>query len=57
MTKKEWLIATILTFLTICAWVIFDIVHTRSNVEIPQNLQDIIEPIDPNFDTKIIEQK
>lgn len=55
MTKKEWLIATILTFLTICAWVTFDIIHKRSAIEIPQNLQDVIEPISPNFDTKIIE--
>lgn len=56
MTKKEWLIATIATFITICAWVIFDIIHTRSQVEIPKDLQEVLEPINPNFDTKILEQ-
>ncbi|MBI2017558.1 hypothetical protein HYS92_00760 [Candidatus Daviesbacteria bacterium] len=54
-TKKEWLIATILTFITVCAWVIFDILHTRSQVEIPPNLQQVIEPINPNFETAVFE--
>lgn len=56
MTKKEWLIASVATFITICAWVIFDIIHTRSRVEIPKDLQGVLEPINPNFDTKILEQ-
>lgn len=55
MTKKEWLIAVILTFITICAWVIFDILHTRAKVEIPPQIQEIIEPINPELDTKILE--
>lgn len=57
MTKKEWLIAAVLTFITICAWVSFDIIHKRSSVEIPQNLQEVMEPINPSYDTKIIEQQ
>ncbi len=55
MTRKEWLIAAILTFTTICAWVIFDILHTRSNVEISPKLQEVIQPINPNFNTKGLE--
>ena len=55
MTKKEWLIAATLTFITICAWVVFDILHTRAKVEIPAKLQEIIEPINPKLDTKILE--
>lgn len=49
-TKKEWLTAVILTFITLCAWVVFDILHTRSQVEITPKLQEIIEPISPQFD-------
>lgn len=52
MTRKEWLIAAILTFITVCAWVIFDIIHARSQVEIPQKTQEIIEPISPDFNTQ-----
>ncbi len=55
MTKKEWLIAAILTFVTILAWVIFDIIHTRSQVQIPTQLQSIIEPISPDFNIKSIQ--
>lgn len=55
MTRKEWLIATILTFTTLCAWVIFDILHTRASVEISPKLQEVIEPINPNFNTKSLE--
>lgn len=52
MNRKEFLIVAILTFLTICAWVIFDIVHTRSQVTISPDLQKIIEPLNPNFDVE-----
>lgn len=52
MTRKEWLIAAILTFITILAWVVFDILHARSQVEIPPNLKEVIEPINPEFDIK-----
>ncbi len=51
MTRKEWLIAAVLTFVTICAWVIFDILHTRSQVEISPKIQEVIEPINPKFNT------
>lgn len=54
-TKKEWLIAVILTFITVCAWVIFDIIHARSQVEISQELKGIIEPINPQLDLKALE--
>jgi len=53
--KKEWLIAAILTFITVCAWLIFDILHTRAQVEIPPKTQEIIEPISPDFDTSVLE--
>lgn len=55
MTKKEWLVAAILTFITILAWVVFDILHTRSQVEIPEKIQELIEPISPDFNTEVLE--
>lgn len=50
MSSKYWLIVTILTLLTVVAWVIFDIVHTRRQVEIPAKWQEVTEPISPDFD-------
>lgn len=56
MTRKEWLIAAILTFITIVAWVVFDILHTRAQVEISPKLQEVIEPINPELNTKVLEE-
>ena len=47
--SKQWLIITILTFITVCAWVGFDILHARAKVEIPPKTQELIEPISPEF--------
>lgn len=55
MTSKEWLIATILTFITICAWVVFGILHERAKVEIPEKTQEVIKPISPEFNTSAVE--
>lgn len=55
-TKKEWLIAAILTFITVVAWVVFDILHARTQVEIPPKTQELIEPINPEFDTSVLEE-
>lgn len=52
MTRKEWLLAAILTLITILSWVVFDVIHARSQVEVPQKLQEVIEPISPDFDVK-----
>lgn len=48
--RKEWLVVTILTFITILAWVVFDILHTQAEVEIPDEINSLIEPISPEFD-------
>lgn len=55
MIRKEFLIAAILTFITIVAWVISDIVHTRSKVEPSAKVQELIEPISPNFNIQSID--
>lgn len=55
--RKEWLIATILTFIIILAWVMFDILHNRAQIEIPSQLRDLTEPIDPDFDISGVEFK
>ena len=49
MTKKEFLFIAIATLITVIAWVVFDIIHKRSTVQLSSNTQKIIEPIDPNF--------
>lgn len=50
MTRKQWLVAAILTFITILAWVVFDILHSRAQVGPDPKWQEVIEPINPEFD-------
>lgn len=54
MNKKEFLVIAIITLITACAWAFFDILHTRSNTEVSAKVQQVIEPIDPNFDQQAI---
>ncbi len=55
MTKKELLIAAVLTFITVFAWTIFNALHARAKVEVSPKVQEIIEPINPNFNTQSLE--
>lgn len=50
MIKKEWLVLAIITFITVSAWVIFDIFHARAQIEISPKVQEVIEPLNPEFD-------
>jgi len=51
MTSRQWLIATLLTFLTICAWVLFNILYEQPKPDVPPNTEQLIKPIDPEFNT------
>ena len=49
MTKKGYLLIAIATLITIILWVVFDVIHKRSAVKIPPDVEKLTEPIDPNF--------
>lgn len=53
--NKRILIVVIFTFSIILAWVVFDILHQRAKVEIPENIKEDIEPISPEFNTNALE--
>lgn len=54
MTRQSLIIA-IATFITIVAWIIFDVLHERNQVEISPKLQEVIEPLNPDFDTEALD--
>lgn len=54
MTGKQFLYITVATFITIVAWVVVDIIHSRSNVQPPPEVQQLLEPLNPNFDQEVI---
>ena len=55
MTRKEFLIIAITTLITVIAWVGFDIYHKTQDSKIPPNVQQLITPVDPNFDTSSVQ--
>ena len=55
LDRKSFLVIAIATLITIILWVIFDVLHTRADVAISPKLQEVIEPIDPNFDTQAMQ--
>lgn len=55
MNKKYFLIIAIATLLTVCAWVVFDVLHARANVEIDPKISRVLEPLNPNFDQESIQ--
>lgn len=56
VTSKQVLILAIATFITIVVWVVFDILHNQAAVRPAPDVQEVSEPIDPNFDQDTINQ-
>ncbi|MFH0937235.1 MAG: hypothetical protein V1808_02995 [Candidatus Daviesbacteria bacterium] len=56
MTRKQFLYITIITFITIIIWVVVDIIHSRATVQIPQEIQQVLEPISPTFDQEALDE-
>lgn len=54
MFSKRFLYITIFTFITVAIWITFDILHSKSQVTIPAETQQLIEPISPEFDTEVL---
>lgn len=51
MTAKQVFFIVLITFITVVAWVVFDILHSRAEVRPTPQVQELLEPVDPNFDT------
>ncbi|MDO8638342.1 MAG: hypothetical protein Q7R43_02110 [Candidatus Daviesbacteria bacterium] len=51
MTGKQFLIVLIFTFITVVSWVSIDIFKSREAVAPPPEIQQLLEPINPNFNT------
>lgn len=56
MNKKEFLLLSIMTFITVVLWTGFEVYHTHQASTVPNLLLEQIEPLDPQLETKIIEK-
>lgn len=56
MNRKEFTVVLIFTFIVIVIWIIADIIYTEPSVTADPKIQPLLEEVDPNFDTAILEQ-
>ncbi len=54
MSGKYFLYIIIATLITVLLWFGVDIIHSRSKVEISPEVQQLLEPVNPNFDQNLI---
>ena len=54
MDRKSFFIISIATLITVVAWVMADVIHSTTNVEVSPDIQKVIEPLSPDFDSAAI---
>jgi hypothetical protein len=55
MNKKDILLLSILTFLTIAIWTVYDIYHVAITSTISIEQQNLTKDFSPTFDTEVLE--
>lgn len=54
MSNKQSLFLSIFTFLTVLAWIVFDVYHASTISTVTPIQQELIKPLEPRFDTTTI---
>lgn len=54
MSNKDLLILSILTFITVLAWIIFDVYHAATTSTITPLQKELIKPLKPTFNQEVI---
>lgn len=56
MSNKDWLILSIITFLTVAAWTIYDIYHAAITSTITPVQEELTQPLTPEFDEDVLQK-
>jgi hypothetical protein len=56
MNKKELVLVLTITFIVIMAWVIFDILHSKSSEPIDPKIQELLTPIESDINKTLIQK-
>ncbi len=56
MSGKQFLYVAIATFITVIVWVATDLLHSRDQIQPNPEVQQLLGPLDPNFDQKAIDE-
>jgi hypothetical protein len=52
---RDILLVSIMTFITIFAWIFFELVKTTKTTTIPDSTAQLLKPINPRIDTATLE--
>lgn len=54
MSGKHFFYIIVATLITVLLWFALDIIHARSKIQISPEVQQTLEPVNPNFDSKLL---
>lgn len=54
MSSKDWLVMSILTFLTVAVWTVYDIYHAAVTSTVTPIQQELIKPLTSYFDRETL---
>jgi hypothetical protein len=54
-SDRDLLLVSIFTFLTVCAWVFFELIKTVKTSTVEYSTQQVIQPLNPKLDTGILD--
>lgn len=54
MSGRYFLYVVIATFITVLIWFGMEIKHSQSKNQVAPEVQQLLEPLNPNFDTGVI---
>lgn len=54
MSGKQFLYIIIATLITVLIWFGIDIYRSKTTVQISPEIQQVLEPVNPNFDQNLI---
>ena len=50
MNCQQFITILIISFIVLIAWLLFDFLHTKASVQVETNVQDLLDPVNPDFD-------
>lgn len=56
MNRKEIFVLSLITFLTVVAWIAFGIYHAKKSSKISEVQLKEITPLSPNFDINLLDE-
>lgn len=54
-SERDLLLISLFTFLTVSAWIFFELIKTTKTTTVPTTVEKIITPVSPTLDSQVFE--